>query len=104
MSEIATQEYEHLDPYLMAIMNVTQVCAGSESLKVGAQAFEFWVQLTEHEFKLRQQQAPSKEIVVAQREFILALIFEGLAKVDFDDDEYEWGTALAAACCLQAVS
>lgn len=25
LSQIASQEYEHLDPYLMAIMNVTQV-------------------------------------------------------------------------------
>ena len=38
LAEIATQEYEHLDPYLSTIMNVTQVCAGSASLKVGAQA------------------------------------------------------------------
>lgn len=43
LAEIATQEYEHLDPYFVHMSKVTEACSLSESPKVGAQAFEFWV-------------------------------------------------------------
>jgi importin subunit beta-1 len=37
---------------------------------------------------------------------LLGLIFAGLLKINFeeDDDDDEWGHALSAACCLQALA
>lgn len=106
LSEIGTQEYEHLDPYFIEIAKATEACSASDQDKVGAQAFEFWTSLTEHEINLKKNSSPCKDLVIKFKDSLVTLIFQGLVKADIEDgsEQDEWGHALAAACCLQAVA
>lgn len=54
-----------------------------------------------------QRGEPIHNFILQHREdLMLKMIFPGICMIDYDedDDSDEWGTALAAASCLQALA
>jgi importin subunit beta-1 len=99
-------EYDSVEAYFQQICQTTAAAANSENDKVGAQAFEFWTTLAEEEQERVVKGLPSKNYMNLCKGELLELIFVGLLKINFeeDEDDDEWGHALSAACCLQKMS
>ena len=106
LQEVGSLQYDSVEVYFKQICLVTAAAAKSESDKVGAQAFEFWTTLAEDEQNRKVKGMPSKNYMATCQTDLLQLIFEGLLKINFeeDEDDDEWGHALSAACCLQRLS
>lgn len=107
LRDFGTQEYDLLELYFERVCKTTANAARSDDSKVGANAFEFWTTLAEHELSLKQENVHYKRYVENIRDDILQLIFDGLLKIDFDeddDDEDEWGHAHSATCCLKIMA
>lgn len=102
--ELAKEEYAHLVDFIPKIKETTVALSTSQNFKIGAQAFEFWTSLIETESYRAQRGEPTHNILAANKETVLQMIFNGICMIDFDedDDADEWGTALASASCLQA--
>lgn len=102
LQEVGTLQYDSVEVYFKQICLVTAAAAKSESDKVGAQAFEFWTTLAEDEQNRIVKGLPTKNYMGMCKTDLLQLIFDGLLKINFeeDEDDDEWGHALSAACCL----
>lgn len=103
---MAANEYESIEYYFQQICQITEQAASSASDRVGAQAYEFWTTLAEIENSKIERGQPLKNYIGSTKTQLLQLIFMGLLKINFeeDEDDDDWGHALSAACCLQAMS
>ena len=106
LREIGIQQYDHLELYFTKVLEVTILAAGSQSDRVGAQAYEFWTTLAEEEVERAQKQQTYKGYIQRCKDQLLNIITQGLLVITFDEDQddEEWGHALSAACCLQKVA
>ena len=106
LREITTQEYESMTFYFEKICAATSALSKHPSMKVGAQAFEYWTTLVEDETERTQKGVNSIGYVRSCADSLIDMIIEGLCIINFDedDDDEDWGHALSAACCLQKLS
>lgn len=62
--------------------------------------------MAEYESERLSQNLPLKNYIHNTKTQLLQLVFQGLLKINFeeDEDDDDWGHALSAACCLQKMS
>jgi importin subunit beta-1 len=103
---LARCEYQIIEFYFKEIGQATEKGTSSQSERVGAQAYEFWTSLAEQELERQKKGLPIKNYIMNTKNELLVLIFNGLLKITFDEqeDDDDWGHAHSATCCLQMVS
>ena len=105
--EIVRLYYEAIEPFMGDITEVTFALAQNDEHEVKTQAIEVWASLAEEEYRRIQRGVKIHHIIDRALDSLLQIIMSALQDQNFgndNDDEEQWGSSVAAGCCLNLVS
>ncbi|CAI2382880.1 unnamed protein product [Moneuplotes crassus] len=106
--EIVRLCYDFIEEFMKDITDVTILATENDEPQVKTQAIDVWSSLAEEE-KMRIDNGKShSNIIRTAFGIIMEMIFSCIQEINLgnieEDDDQEWGTSVAAGCCLNLIS
>lgn len=115
IATIAGLYYEHLQPYMATLYELSFKAVTSDQAEVGLQSLEFWSSICDVEIALieeayfatmenRRSETECRYFVKSVMGQLIPLLTESLKQQDEDQDDTTWNMAMAGATCLGLVA
>lgn len=106
--EIVRLSYDHIEPFMGDITEVTTRATEEDESQVQTQAIDVWSSIAEEEKIRIDNKEQHFSIIERALDILVKMITEcikdlNIGNEDVDEDQ-EWGTSVAAGCCLSLIS
>lgn len=105
--EIVRLCYAHILPFMREITDITYDLAQKDEVEVKAQAIEVWASIAEEENMRLRRGIQTLNIIDTALSGLLGMIQYSIQELNIgneEDEDQEWGSSVAASCCLSLVS
>lgn len=106
--EIVRLNYQYIEPFMGDITETTFLAARKDETAVKCQAIEVWSSIAEEENLRQERREDHLGLINVAFEALEEVIEETIKDLNIGneeiDEDQEWGTSVAAGCCLSLVS